>query len=213
MTVHHRPPPQVRTVNKPHPQIMTVDWPAQQVIIHAQRLQAALPMTGPVTVTLKSGVFVSKMNLTERWLDVITYNVQYSVSLKIEQHQTPWGKWYCPLCHQNKKTKGNLCVVNYITYDYITPLRTYIHVCVANNYFQHTHMYTFLFKWYNWVTTVTKGTTYCYYLIYCWAFTVQKWRFLPYKRENLSKLEVDTTHRLAQVCIHVESQWTCQAKV
>ena len=25
--------------------------------------------------------------------------------LKLEQHQIPKGKWYCPLCHQNKKTK------------------------------------------------------------------------------------------------------------
>ena len=26
--------------------------------------------------------------------------------LKLEQHQIPRGKWYCPLCHRNKKTKG-----------------------------------------------------------------------------------------------------------
>ena len=143
-----------------------------------------------------------------------TYNTVFHLScLKIEQHQKPWGKWYCPLCHQNKKTKGNLCCSElYYIWLYYTLKDLYTCV-VANNYFQHTHMYTFLFKWYNWVTTVTKGTTCCYYLIYCWAFTVQKWRFLPYKRENLSKLEVDTAQRLAQVCIHVESQWTCQAKV
>ena len=26
--------------------------------------------------------------------------------LKLGQHQVPRGKWYCPLCHRNKKTKG-----------------------------------------------------------------------------------------------------------